>query len=172
MVIVDHFTRFAQGYPTRNKSARTAADKLYSDFMLRFGFPARILQDRGRESENKLFHQLKQLCGMIRSRTTPYHPQCNGKVERFDQTLLSMLRTLPEEKKSRWHEFVPKSCTCIQLYQERINWVFTILPPVWAFASFADRYHPWDITRFNVRNSQCLCQEVEVCYDRGVLLSR
>ena len=72
--------------------------------MLRFGFPARILHYQGRE----LFHRLQQSCGMIHSRTTPYHPQCNGKAERFNQTLLSMFRTLPEEKKRKWSEYVPK----------------------------------------------------------------
>lgn len=41
---------------------------------------------------------------MVRSRTTAYHPQCNRKSERFNQSLLEMLRT----GKGRWHEYIPK----------------------------------------------------------------
>ena len=84
LVIIDHFTHFAQAYPTKNKEARTAADKLYNEFILKYGFPSRILHDQGREFENKLFHRLEEACGVIRSRRTPYHPQGNGKAERFN----------------------------------------------------------------------------------------
>ena len=108
LVIVDHFTKFAQAYATKNKSARTAARNLYNDFILRFGFPARILHDQGGEFENKLFHQLEKCCGMVRSRTTLYHSQGKGKTERLNQTLLAMLRTLPETKKSHWKESLHK----------------------------------------------------------------
>ena len=99
---------YAQAYPTRNKAAKTVAEKLYNDYILRFGFPAKIHYDQGGEFENKLLKTLEEFCGIGHCRTTPFHPQGNGQVERFNRTLLDMLRTLPENEKSSWKDHVSK----------------------------------------------------------------
>ena len=85
LVVVDHFTRFAQAYPCQKKAGPTAATKLFNEFFLRFGFANKILHDQGREFENEMFHELERLTGMKRLRTTPYHAMGNGKAERFTQ---------------------------------------------------------------------------------------
>ena len=108
LLVVDHFTRYAQAFPTKNKSALTAAKHLFNDFVLRFGLPARIMHDQGGEFENKLFRELESFCGIAKSRTSPYHPQTNGACERMNSTLLQMLRTLSQSQKPKWHEHIGK----------------------------------------------------------------
>ena len=68
------------------------------------------MSDQGGEFENRLLKKLNELAGVSKSRTTPYHPQCNGMVERMNETLIGMLRTLPRTQKGNWPEAVNKMC--------------------------------------------------------------
>ena len=108
LVVCDHFSRFTQIYATRNKSATSAADKMYNEFILQFGFPTRIHHDQGREFHNRLFKRLHQLAGITSSKTTPYHPMGDGQPERMNRTILNMLKTLGDKEKENWKDSISK----------------------------------------------------------------
>ncbi|KAJ1178906.1 hypothetical protein NDU88_004147 [Pleurodeles waltl] len=46
-------------------------------------------------------------CGVTYKFTTPYHPQTNGLVERFNKTLKGMIMGLPEKLRRRWDILLP-----------------------------------------------------------------
>ncbi|XP_014674250.1 PREDICTED: uncharacterized protein LOC106814447 [Priapulus caudatus] len=102
LVIVDHYTRYTQAYAMKNKSSRTAAVKLFNEYIPRFGFLRRLHHDQGQEFENDLFKQLEKKFGINHAQNTPYHPAGNGKVERFNWTILGMLRALTQQQKKDW----------------------------------------------------------------------
>ena len=108
LVCCDHFTKFVQVYATKNKSALAAAGHIYNDFVLKYGMMTRIHHDQGREFDNTLFKRLNQLAGINNSRTTPYHPMSNGTCERFNRTIINMLKALEEKEKSNWPSHLSK----------------------------------------------------------------
>ena len=107
LVITDHFSRYAQAIPTKNQTARTTARVLFDNFIVHYGFPARIHSDQGQTFESNLISELCAIAGVEKTRTTPYHPMGNGQCERFNQTLLKMLGTMEEYQKSDWKAHVP-----------------------------------------------------------------
>ena len=106
LVITDHYTRYAQAFPTKNQTSRTVAKVLWENYFLHYGLPERLHSDQGRDFESRLISDLCSISGITKSRTTPYHPQGNGQCERFNQTLLSMLGTLDDEQKRKWRLYV------------------------------------------------------------------
>jgi transposase InsO family protein len=108
LVCTDHFTKFVQIYATKNKKALSVADKIYNDLILKFGFPTRMHSDQGGEFVNKLLTRLHELAETKQSRTTPYHPQGNGATERFNRTMINMLKTLRENEKKDWSRHLSK----------------------------------------------------------------
>ena len=118
LVICDHFTRFCQVYATRKKSSKAAANKIFNEFILQFGFPRKIHHDLGGEFNSNLFKELHQLSGIKESNTTPWHPMGDGQVERLNRTICNMLKALPEKEKKDWKSHLPKLAFC---YNSTIN---------------------------------------------------
>ena len=106
LTVMDHFTRYAQAYVTLNLKANTVAKTLWDRFFMHYGFPEKIPSNQGRNFESKLLEELCLLAQVKKMRTTSYRPEGNGSCERFNQTLISMLGTLPEEFKVEWTNHV------------------------------------------------------------------
>ena len=105
LVITDHFTKYALAIPTRNQTAKVVAETLWQNLIFHYGWPRRIHSDQGRDFESKVIAELCKMGGIVKSRTSPYHPQGNP-VERYNRTLLDMLGTLHQSQKSEWRKYV------------------------------------------------------------------
>ena len=93
LVCVDYFTRWPEAFPLSNISAPTVASVFSSNWIARYGAPEQLHTDQGPQFESALMASLCDLFNIRKTRTTPYHPQSDGLVERMNHTLKAALRT-------------------------------------------------------------------------------
>lgn len=82
LVVTDHFTRYAQAFPTRDQQASIVAKTLVEKFFIHYGLPEGLNSNQGRDFESKLVKRLCKLLDIQKSRASPYHPQ--GDLSRSD----------------------------------------------------------------------------------------
>lgn len=95
---IDRFSRWPEAIPISTIDAATVAKTFFDHWISRFGAPLRVTTDQGRQFESQLFRELEQLVGFQRIRTTAYHPQANGLVERFHRHLKTALMCHPQDQ--------------------------------------------------------------------------
>lgn len=107
VIIADYFTKWVEAFATSNHEARTVAELLAKEIVCRFGVPQIIHSDQGRNFESQLFAEMCQLFGIKKTRTTPYHPQSDGMVERFNRTLETQLSKFADLNQKDWDMHIP-----------------------------------------------------------------
>ena len=106
LVMCDYATRYPEAFPLRKITAGSVARALLQ-LISRVGIPHEILTDQGTAFLSKTLRQVYSLLGIKGIRTTPYHPQTDGLVERYNQTLKSMLRKFVAENGKDWDQWLP-----------------------------------------------------------------
>ena len=108
MVMQDHFSKYVVAYVVKDQTARTVAEMLRNGNFGLFGAPVYLVSDQGKAFTGHLISNLCELYGVQKLRTSPYHAQTNGQVERMNQTIIRMIGKLEKDKKARWSEHLPE----------------------------------------------------------------
>ena len=96
LTCIDRTSRWIEAQPISDITAQTVAEAFVNTWITRFGVPLHVISDKGKQFESELFLELSKIIGFYRLRTTSYHPQCNGLIERAHRTIKAAIMARKE----------------------------------------------------------------------------
>ncbi len=116
LTCVDHLTGWAEAYPIRSKENKHVWEALSHELIPRYGLPTVLVSDNGGEFTATAFEKWLREVGIDHRVTSPYHPQSNGKCERFNGVIQKTLLKLSGGQPRHWTKYLPDA-----LYAYRIT---------------------------------------------------
>ena len=105
LTLVDYATRYPEAVPLKKITTEAVAEALL-DIYSRVGIPEEVLTDQGTQFMSECMQEVSRLLSIKGLTSTPYHPICNGLVERWNGTLKSMLKRLCRDQPKQWHRLI------------------------------------------------------------------
>lgn len=103
----DNLTKFVGAIPLENQEADTVARAFVEHVVLRYGIPMNILTDQGTNFLSTLFSNVCKLLKIKKIKSSAYHPETNGSLERSHRTLKEYLRNFVNKSHDNWSELIP-----------------------------------------------------------------
>ena len=103
----DILSKFVVTKAVKDCTAKTAARFIKEDIISKFGTPRCILTDNGTHFTASMMEELFKHIGITHLYSTPYHPQTNGQIERYNATMDAKIAALSNERKTNWDEQLP-----------------------------------------------------------------
>ena len=99
LVVTDYFSKWVEIFPLPDATAQTCADQILNEVIAHFGCPYSLHSDQGFKV---LFAELCQLLEIRKTRTSPANPKCNGQTERFNHTIVNMIKAYMKGEQTNW----------------------------------------------------------------------
>ena len=106
LTMIDYATRYPEAVALPGIETERVAEALVEMFS-RVGIPDEMLTDCGSQFTAEVMKEVSRLLSLQQITTTPYHPICNGLIERFHMTLKQMLRRMCAERPKDWDKYLP-----------------------------------------------------------------
>jgi len=107
LTMIDRDTSWTEVVALNEISSEAVVKAITKEWVSRYGVPEIIVSDNGRQFISEKFNHFCESFGIEHRHSTPYHPQCNGKIERFHRSLKNALRTQSTNAERTWLENLP-----------------------------------------------------------------
>ena len=102
LVATCHFTKWVEIFDLPDQTASTCARVLLNEVFARYGICNTLHSDQGRNFESGIFQDLCRMLGIKKTRTSARNPRCNGQTERFNRTLVRMIKAYLKNEQTDW----------------------------------------------------------------------
>jgi hypothetical protein len=107
VVAMDYLTKWPEARAIPDQTAKTVASFFYEDIICRHGCPKEIVSDNGSAFISQMVESLLERHQIKHRLISPYHPQSNGLVERFNRTLCKAIAKYVQLLEDDWDKFIP-----------------------------------------------------------------
>ena len=107
ITITDYFTRWAEAIPVADLKSSTWLKVVRNEVFCRHGVTKRLLTDQGGNFTSLLAQCFYQIVGVKKLTSTGYHPETQGLDERFNGTIIKILKMYVNRHQDDWDETLP-----------------------------------------------------------------